>query len=57
MDTINDVMNGAFEDFDGCLSGDPYCANNPKSRGTYEAYRGDICGACADAQEDDEDDD
>lgn len=55
MDNQNDVMNGAFaDDDDGCRSNDPYCARNPRSRGTYEAYHGDLCGACADAEEEEE---
>lgn len=34
-----------------CLSGDPYCAKNPASRGTYEAYRGSLCGECEEEQQ------
>lgn len=41
-DTIMDVMRGAFAE--GCT--EPYCANNPNYRGTYEAYAGSLCGRC-----------
>lgn len=40
-----------------CRSRDPYCANYPAPFGSYEAYIGSLCGACEQAQIDEEWDD
>lgn len=48
-DTIMDVQRGAFAD--GCTN--LYCANNPNSRGTYEAYAGYLCADCEAEEEQD----
>ena len=45
---VEDARREQYEmDHEGeCLSGDPFCARNPRSAGTYEAYSGALCGDC-----------
>lgn len=37
-----------------CLSNDPYCAKYPAPIGSYEEYIGSLCGACEQAQIDED---